>query len=355
MKPVLAAALICLAAAMPARGEGAAAGRDPEAAAGGIGPLRVFRDWVVGCDNLRNCTALGLAAQDGEAPVYLRIGRDAGPSAQAGLAITVYAEDGGAGMAIGSPLLPKRYRALAHIDYHTAALADGDTQAALDALLPAQGLPVDLTDGERTVRRATISLAGMSAALRFMDAEQGRAGGETAIVAKGPAPASGVPAAGAAPRVRALKIADLTPAPPRPAGIPAGEDGCEDMEDFAVRLAPARVLRGVCAFSGAYNIGYRLYVEEGGGARPLPLDVPAIDAQSPDMSGVLVNAGVEDDGLVLAAFNKGRGLGDCGEESRFAWNGSALELVGYRALGVCRGVAPEDWPVLYRAEVDQGD
>lgn len=46
-----------------------------------------FGDWVVGCDNLKHCTALSLSCADDDPIAYLRLKRAAGPDAPAKLVL----------------------------------------------------------------------------------------------------------------------------------------------------------------------------------------------------------------------------------------------------------------------------
>ncbi|NWM54888.1 DUF1176 domain-containing protein, partial [Escherichia coli] len=61
---------------------------------------------------------------------------------------------------------------------------------------------------------ARISLAGSSAALRHIDADQGRAGTVTAVVATGAKAVSTVPGAAGPPRIAALRPAGAAAALP---------------------------------------------------------------------------------------------------------------------------------------------
>ena len=54
---------------------------------------------------------------------------------------------------------------------------------------------------------------------------------------------------------------------------------------------------------------------------------------------------------ILGSFAKGRGLGDCGDEAQWIWDGRAFQILSMRVMPVCRGVPGDDWPVLYQATV----
>ncbi len=56
-----------------------------------------------------------------------------------------------------------------------------------------------------------------------------------------------------------------------------------------------------------------------------------------DYDDTLVNSGFGEDG-VLGAFSKGRGLGDCGDATEWAWNGRRFNLVRRAFMDDCLGV-----------------
>ena len=145
-----------------------------------------------------------------------------------------------------------------------------------------------------------VSLKGSSAALRFADAAQGRAGTVTAFAATGAKPASAVPAAPALPHVKAVHATAL----------PAGTIGkaqhaalikaasCEEDGDPAAELDVARLDRGrmlvlIPCGAGAYNFStVPMLVEANGKASVAPFEGGA--GYAGDKGQVeLVNAGWE--------------------------------------------------------------
>ena len=55
--------------------------------------------------------------------------------------------------------------------------------------------------------------------------------------------------------------------------------------------------------------------------------------------------------MTLNTFSKGRGIGDCGTEEAWVFDGKAFQLAELKLMSDCKGVLPEDWPVVYRAQV----
>lgn len=349
---VAVAALLAVAAPLPA------------AAADRAGELKTFRDWVIGCDNTLTCTALGMAPADGSGTAFVKITRAGGPAATPEVSVVIYPEttpsaprlrlrlDGGKGPGLPSDTLA----AALDGDFVRARLTGADAAAVIAALLPAKGLTVEVLDGTRSLSSSPVSLSGSSATLRYMDAEQGRAGGVTALVATGTAAASKVPAAPAAPLVTAQPMSELSPPPKRrPAGIPAANaDDCPiDPKEMAVSLPGGRTLWGTCVSAGAYNFTYEFWVAGSGKPQPARFEVPGAGAVmsmgEDDDYAALVNPGLSDDGLVLSAFSKGRGIGDCGGLAEFVFDGEGFGALTYAAMDTCMGVPADDWPVLWTA------
>lgn len=341
---------------------GLCAGVAPAAAA----ELRDFRDWLIGCDNTLSCTAIGLGPEDGDGNAYIKVFRAGGPAATPEVTVAVYADQGvpknpklrlrltgGKG-----PALPVDTVAAEVADpYVRASLSGADASAVIAALLPAQGLTVELLDGGKSLSTSPVSLSGSSATLRYMDAEQGRAGGVTALVATGPAKASAVPAAPAAPLVTAVPMRELSPPPKRrPAGIPAGStDDCPTASlQMTIALPGDRTLWGTCVNAGAYNFTYDFAIAGTGKPKPARFDIPGIGAGmsmgEEDDASALTNPGLSDDGAVISAFSKGRGIGDCGALGEWVFDGERFQALTYATMDQCRGVPPEDWPQLYTAE-----
>lgn len=104
-------------------------------------------------------------------------------------------------------------------------------------------------------------------------------------------------------------------------------------------------------FSGAYNLVYRVYVLD----KRYPDEVkPSLFAGYSDENGwygkrELINAYYDPKTKMLSAFEKSRGLGDCGSAPRYKWNDYGWRMLEYRYWGKCDGSRmPEQWPVIYK-------
>jgi hypothetical protein len=66
--------------------------------------------------------------------------------------------------------------------------------------------------------------------------------------------------------------------------------------------------------------------------------------------GTAVNAQYDPQTRILSAYDKGRGVGDCGDSHEWAWTGQAFALTREAFMPVCRGQS--DWPISFQAKVE---
>ncbi|SEK88603.1 Protein of unknown function [Sphingomonas palmae] len=300
------------------------------------GALKTFSDWAVGCDNTHRCTLTSLAPERAPVSGYtVAITRAAG--AAGGYEISVgNTGDGAAPIAlrVGAQRFAVAGSGLAGAS--AARIVAALTGARTLVLVGRAGKPLD-----------TVSLAGISAALRYVDAVQHRVGTVTAAVAKGRNAAATVPPAPAAPIIRARALTG-TPARLTKAQVAAMKRTarCEAPPSPDVDWSPvvSAVGGGVslavlpCS-AGAYNVNGALFVIRGNRVTPAQTDAPAgfeasgADPETPVPS--VVNGRVENG--VLTSYAKGRGLGDCGVSQAFAWDGTRLRLIEQAEMSECRG------------------
>jgi hypothetical protein len=303
------------------------------------GALKTFGDWAVGCDNVRRCAMTSLGEDFGVdwPKLTMTVSRAPGPRGGFDLAFDALADHSPAPDAVS-------------IDGRRLSLAGGLTGAPAAAIVAAMAdaKRLAILSGQRTL--ATVSLRGAAATLRHIDAEQGRAGTVTAVMAKGDAPATNVPAAAPLPVVRMV----------RPAGRPAAIDaptldrlrkqaGCAmdvpadnpagTLPPEAHALGGGRTLLIVPCSMGAYNLLAALFVSQGRDWAPVRVDAPIgfaeTGAEGDGPVPELVNA-VWKDG-VLTGYAKGRGLGDCGLVQSLVWDGTRLRLTEQSEMRECRG------------------
>lgn len=325
------------------------------------GELKGYKDWVVGCDNARACVALGMTSDSDSLSAYLRIARDGAADAAPAVAFVVYPPDD-ATAPLKNPAvrlaldahkaggLPETALPIAvDGDLYRLELPAGAVPDLLAALRSASRITVELQDDGKTVSSQAISLAGSSAALLQMDDQQKRLDTVTALVRKGEAGADTIPPVPALPVVRSLPVVDLDGKLPKPPhGLAKPSSDCSDAIDphVAYDLGGGASLWGSCASTGAYNFAYDYRIVRDGKAQPWTATVPGLKGDDPSW---LWNTYVDDRTKVLNAAFKGRGLGDCGDSTEWAYDGQNFAALTYSAMDPCRGVLREDWPVLYRA------
>src|SRR5258706_2188359 len=165
----------------------------PAPAAPVPGPTKTLSDWAVDCDNVHRCEMTSLVPDqemvDGTGgDVALSITREPGPAG--GYIVEVTVPDGQQ----GEISLRVDDKVIGGSGVRNGGITlEGDMAARIvAAMIAGRKASVTAVGGAEI---GHVSLAGSSAALRYMDAEQGRAGSATAPVAKGAKPASAVPAA----------------------------------------------------------------------------------------------------------------------------------------------------------------
>jgi len=302
---------------------------------GGPGQEKLFGNWAVVCDNVKRCEATAMMPQgwSGDTAPGLDLAREPGPMG----AVTIALSPGVQTYGMVDILIDRKIMASGAYREGTITLTGATAEGIARAM--ATGKQVTLRAHGKIV--GTISLVGASAAMRYIDAEQGRAGGMTALVARGKAPVSAVPAARPLPRIQAVK-----PGKGRAATLPAGEiealrvkAGCGDYDvldgvtPLFHRLDGRSTLAAIPCISGAYQSSYALYLIQGGKAVPAPFD------HAPEgENGVpwLVEAEWDADRASLDSVAKSRGLGDCGTAQSWAWDGQRFRMTRYLALDACR-------------------
>lgn len=325
---------------------------------------REIKDWVVACDNTARCEAIGM----GEAypQLVLRLASEAGP-------------DGGPTLLLESEtavdpatlrLDGRRFAEAALL--HPAAAGDdglqriGGDAAEVRAFLDAIRNGERLSDGDGDDAPAA-SLAGLSAALLLIDETQGRLDTVTALLRRGPLPATRVPAAPPAPglpraHAAALPLTDaqrqrLVQAVRQRAAAELQREDCfveaDQAYDDAHPLGAGEALVLVECWRGAYqssSLAFRLPRDGSGAPRRVRLALPfRIDGEA---RAVDAFTSTDYENGELFHFAKGRGLADCGESASWVFDGRDFHLRRYHRLGWCRGGAPGEWPALWRSRGD---
>lgn len=303
--------------------------------------VKAFGDWAVACDNRRACEMTSLFPEDGEWPDALlgvSIVRAGGPAG--GFIVLVEGE---------------KIRGLTSVAVDGRQLATGQAndQVLRIAGSDAAEIVAAATNGARIViggengTVGAVSLKGSSAALRYMDAQQGRAGTVTAAVATGSNPAASVPAVPPPGVVPALRpTGSAAPVPPELRTAMEHAAGCDAMygdgdtrpDSEAHPLGGGATLVLLPCGNGAYNFSSVPFVLRGSSFTQATLDYD-------DGSAMLTNAGWDDG--VLTSYAKGRGIGDCGELARYVWDGERFRAIEIRRMSECRGST--NWLTVWQA------
>ncbi|RZJ03831.1 MAG: DUF1176 domain-containing protein [Brevundimonas sp.] len=335
--------------ALPAKAGPAAAAAEATAPEGGSSARRTFRDWKAVCDNGKRCMTYSGMGTGG----WLAIRLDAGPDARPEILMDLSAISG----------VPIRL------------VIDGRAQTLTAPTEGEAGFRVPAADVSATLARLAaateiklaapefegeIPAAGASAALLWIDEQQGRLGTTTALIRKGDRPASTVPAAPSLPVVVAAPAVSQTgfgdggqTLPAELEALPAVK-ACRAETSFnadiskavmSARLDASTELWAVPCFSGAYNMGHDWYVTGPGGRDPRGAALTVGDSETPNGT---VNGGYDPDTRTIEAFSKGRGLGDCGIASTWTWTGRAFVLTREATMEDCEGIPSDVWPTTRR-------
>lgn len=310
----------------------------------GAGGERAFGDWAVACDNGKRCEAALLRPAFARAHGDLVVARDAGPLGK--MTIELWPEKPARGYV--DLLIDGRLVATGLMGAESVRIEGGEAEGLGRALV--NGRMLTMRAGKAIIAR--YSLTGSAAALRFFDAEQGRAGGVTALAARGRAPASQVLRASPLPRVPALrppkgeaKVSAALIATLAERSQCALEASVTDGPPRSWRLDSRSVLLLIPCGSGAYNYHSAAYVVTGGTGTPAQFDV------APDTNGggapMLTNAEWDPAAATLSHVERYQQMNRCGESRKWVWDGSRFRLIEEAGLTDCRGAA--HWPARFRA------
>ena len=331
----------------------------PLVAAEQVPLYKTLKSWTVACDNTRQCTAISNGESVDGSPLTIRILREAGPGAPVHLALISALELNGASPALildGKPLETKVQPVQGDGEGEPDWTAEGaEGMALVDELRNGTQLSISLPDGDD----ALTDLSGLSASLLLIDSVQGRLDTQGALIRRGKRAESEVPPAPLAPSISgfshtepmsaqdASRIGDAVLASTRNDWKDdIGENVPPSAEVFALDAQTALVI--VQTWCGAYNCGYLLYKtpratpQNAVAFKVDPLPVKDLGA---DPSGAV---GYDPETGELNSFNRGRGIGDCGVNQSWRYDGEGFRPSYLAIMGSCSGVSVDFWPVLWR-------
>lgn len=319
------------------------------------GDVQTYKDWAIGCDNGGACEAVSLLPE-GQFPddpvIHLSIARGAGPVAQPEVRLR------GVQDIKGPFVVQVDGRTLATLTSADDEVAIEGPQGAALALAIARGSKLEVRQGNKVL--GTPSLSGSAAALRYMDAKQGRAGTVTAMVATGPLRARTVKPAPPLPLVRRALVPEAGKIAPLWVDERATANkvsGCNDefdreREPEQFPLSKSQTLVLVPCGAGAYNFSSGVLIATGApGRRSFTVarfDLTPGWGEDNDLP-VVVNADWNAKTSMLTSYAKGRGIGDCGASQSWVWDGTMFRLTDAASMGECRG--SWHWITTWRAKV----
>ena len=324
-----------------------------------------YGDWTVACDNVRDCAAFGFPAQDADinGVASFRRGGEAQSEAKASVSLFVDGAKGTEPLKLtvdGKPIAGVKAERTglsgqSARDGFTTEISADELGPFVAALRRGRVLTIATRGGKE---RADISLRGAVAALLRMDDLQGRVGTKTALIRKGGKPfVATVPPA---PVIEAARLPEIKGSPElatrlRKAKSRYLDANCDDVSnlegpaDVVEPLDDSRSLVGLACQTGAYNFTTAFWTVTGddvSAAAPVAFETPGAPAER-----ILTNASFDRKTATLRFFRKDRGLGDCGAAGEYVWTGAKFALLSYAVMKACRGLAPEDWPTVWRARL----
>jgi len=318
----------------------------------------VYKSWLVACDNTLSCEAKGFN-QSGDRAEFV-IKREAGPKGAVDAWIGSEAHFGLDQVKIDGAPVPLGPGWQRKDDDDSTTVSTSKLAAIQDIVKRLRNAKaIDLPDSK------SVPLDGFAAALLRMDARQGRAGGTTALLARGDRPASSVPPAPRLPSVAAHQITatlakgevqklidSAHAAGAKTFASESCDDKVEGMDPAAYALDETRALVLIPCIMGAYQGSYLgfLVQRRDRSARLLNLPAPyqGNDASQAPLTD-LTEADFAPQTGTLAMSAKGRGLADCGFAASWIWSGNGFVLSALSMQDACGGLRPGDWPTLFRS------
>jgi Protein of unknown function (DUF1176) len=338
---------------------------------------QTYRDWSVTCNNVKRCMAYSTSTKS-EGGLALRP-RGASPDLSEGWMIIERA----AGLNASAQILLSRpdlssTSIAANSQIHLLGangrvLPSGVFAATLGnrgAIQIAPSLNTTFLNVARTASHAVlvsgpvkrpvffVSLSGLVASGRAIDAFQGRTNTAGALIDVGRRSNATVPAAPVLPVVTAIPFAKRTGVRPPAALLARRVADCDDGERFdpgggnieAFTLDRNRTLWSVPCGAGAYNTWNRFYIQPARGALVVALFTGKPVGDAEEAIG-LMNASIDHAKGVITAFSKGRGLGDCGSAETYVWDGDVFQLAQLSEMVPCGGIISEFWPSVIESRV----
>lgn len=311
---------------------------------------RSFGRWFVACDNTRACVARGF---DESTQAQLDLTSPAGPAAPTFSLSAADAFDR-AGLQLDGKPLPLPSPAWSGDQTGVGTSDPAAVTAFIATVRDGRAITLSAPDPDGSAR--TVPLEGFVAALRFVDAVQGRPGTPTALVAdKGsasPLPPLPLPAPPVWRAASPLSKAEIARLEKQANTLRSPAFGACDVKQpaqfYALDAEQALIIRP--CYQAAYQ-GSSIVMtasRSGGAPRPVSLALPGISPVSKDGPD-MVDPEFDPASGTLATTSKGRGLADCGSSEVWVWSTGAFRILSLNYQDQCGGAEPGDWPPLFRS------
>lgn len=338
-----------------------------------------YRDWSVSCSNIKTCTTVsisGLNEMSVSSPLrgvpaniemgWLLLEIAAGPTAKLKISYSAMYNSPKPTPKVGSlSIIGRDGRSIRDGAFVLTAGDSGVGQlrsADVDRFIPlAQtGRAVLYSSGNSRKVTSFASLSGLIAALRAIEATQGRTGTAGAWVDVGKIARERIPPAPATPRVNAVAFTKLPARTNVPKAVLEGREAeCNDSERYdpggrgieGFSLGKGGILWSVPCGAGAYNAWSKFYLQDGRSS-VIPYPFPRSESPASDEDAhSLVNVSIEPETGQISTFSKGRGIADCGTAETFTWDGTRFVLTTLLEMNACGGLMPDYWPQRVKTEV----
>jgi hypothetical protein len=324
-----------------------------------LSETRYIGNWAVGCDNGLRCEAVALMPPDSSSgTLSMVISRSAGKDSV--LTINIFNFDSES----------DRYRLL--IDgklIDSGPITDGAEPISVTgkkalklARAAVKGNEIQVVDASNK-ELGRVSLTGSAGALRYIDAQQGRAGSRDALAASGRR--SKKPLTAALPVISAKKIVpseflpETTDLVALVESSKCNNEGSGVTKDATYSLGnnagQPQALALLSCGGGAYNFATIAYVGTRDMAGKWQFEPAKFDYHGGVVTDegnykIIMNSAWDAASQIMTSYQKGRGPGDCGSSADYVWDGEMFRLIHARQMKECRGSL--DWITVWRAKVE---
>jgi hypothetical protein len=339
--------------------------------------VKTFRDWSVTCNNVKTCVAYSVSSNSEGGIVarprglsqdvmqgWMVIEREAGPTALPVISLSLPdLENEGTQVNGKVQLVTADNRPIAGAQFgvtvgRRGALVISSAQTPDFLRLARRASHAVFIDGRTRRVGFFVSLSGLVASGRSMDATQGRTNTLSATIDVGTAPNARVPSAPALPTVTAIAFTARTGRATMPIVMRTRAGDCDDAERLdrggtnikSYDLGGGRILWAVPCGAGAYNAWDRFYIQTDRNQLTPSIFAGAPRSQDDDANS-FVNAAVDPAKGTITSFSKGRGLGDCGTTETWAWTGRGFALASKTEMLSCGGILADFWPSTFAARL----